>query len=125
VVAWAADGDFGAAALAAKDVFVADADGSPVGWAALVFDGDVAWLDDLWVDPPWMHRGVGASLFRRALAHASEAGAARLEWEAEPNAIGFYAKMGGRHVRYSRLSSWGRVLSVMAVAVAPVAARSK
>ena len=42
-------------------------------------------------------------------------GAKRLEWEAEPNAIGFYEKMGGRYVRESEQTEWGRRLSVMGV----------
>jgi hypothetical protein len=45
-------------------------------------------------------------------------GATRLEWEAEPNAVGFYEKMGGRHIG-DRMSSWGRMLSVMGVDLPP------
>jgi hypothetical protein len=37
-----------------------------------------------------------------------------MEWEAEPHALGFYAKMGGRQVR-TATSEWGRELTVMAV----------
>ena len=38
-------------------------------------------------------------------------------WKAEPNAHGFYERMGARHVRDSEPSEWGRVLSVMAVSL--------
>jgi hypothetical protein len=38
-----------------------------------------------------------------------------MEWEAEPNAIGFYEKMGGTYVRKSEQTEWGRYLSVMGV----------
>jgi hypothetical protein len=41
-----------------------------------------------------------------------------MEWEAEPNAVGFYERMGGRHVRDSEPNEWGRVLEVMAVDLA-------
>ena len=40
-----------------------------------------------------------------------------MEWEAEPKALGFYEKMGGRYVR-DATSEWGRVLSVMGVDLA-------
>ena len=41
-------------------------------------------------------------------------GARTMEWEAEPNAAGFYARMRGRVVR-ATTSEWGRTLDVMAV----------
>jgi hypothetical protein len=37
-----------------------------------------------------------------------------MEWEGEPNAVGFYERMGGRRVR-TVTSEWGRELPVMAV----------
>jgi hypothetical protein len=41
-----------------------------------------------------------------------------MEWEAEPNALGFYARMGGRPLR-TATSEWGRELSIMGVSLAP------
>lgn len=79
--------------------------------------GDVCVLEDLWVDPPAMGRGIGARLFRRAVERARACGATRLEWEAEPNAVGFYEKMGGSVLRDSEPSEWGRVLPVMGVSL--------
>jgi GNAT superfamily N-acetyltransferase len=61
---WAAAGDFSAEALRGE-VFVAEADGRAVAWAALVpRGGGVVWLDDLWVEPAWMGTGIGSRLFR-------------------------------------------------------------
>jgi hypothetical protein len=37
----------------------------------------------------------------------------RLEWQAEPNSVGFYEKLGGRYLRDGEPTSWGRVLPVM------------
>ena len=74
----------------------------------------MGWLEDLWIDPDWIAKGIGAALFRHTAAHAQELGARRLEWEAEPNAIGFYERMGAVYVRDS-VSEWGRTLSVMGV----------
>ena len=111
---WANQGDFTPERLRELIVFVAESDGDVIGWASLIPKGDVGWLEDLWIDPTWIGKGVGSLLFRHASEHAAKLGATRLEWEAEPNAIGFYEKMGGRYLRESS-SEWGRTLSVMGV----------
>jgi GNAT superfamily N-acetyltransferase len=112
---WARGGDFEPESLRAREVCVAEADGEPVGWAALIPRGEVGWLEDLWVDPPWIGRGVGRLLFEHVAGRARELGARRLEWEAEPNATGFYERMGGRYLRESEVTEWGRVLDVLGV----------
>jgi GNAT superfamily N-acetyltransferase len=113
---WAAQGDFSASGLRAKEVYVAEGEGRAVAWAALALRaGETMWLDDLWVDPAWMGRGVGSLLFRHALERARNLGAVRLEWEAEPNAVGFYEKLGGRYLRDSEPSAWGRVIPVLGI----------
>jgi GNAT superfamily N-acetyltransferase len=89
------------------------------GWASLVPQGEVCVLEDLWVEPGSMGRGLGTRLFRRAEARARELGARRLEWGAEPNAIGFYEKMGARYLRDGEPSEWGRILPVMGVDLRP------
>lgn len=113
---WALGGDFDADSLRKREVYVAaEADGAPVGWASLIPRGEVGWLEDLWIDPPWIGRGVGRLLFEHVAGRAREFGARRLEWEAEPNAHGFYERMGARYVRDSEVTEWGRVLDVLGV----------
>ena len=111
---WADRGDFSPERLTEVIVFVAELDGRSVGWSSLIPQGKAAWLEDLWVEPRWIGQGIGGALFGHTAAHAQTLGATRLEWEAEPNALGFYKKMGAKHVRDSE-SEWGRTLSVMAV----------
>jgi hypothetical protein len=60
---------------------------------------------------------VGAELFRFVAARAAALGASRLEWESDPNAVGFYERMGARHLRDSPPSEWGRILPVMGIAL--------
>jgi GNAT superfamily N-acetyltransferase len=115
---WAAMGDFSAAGLRKKDVYVAEADGRAVAWAALVAKDELIWLDDLWVEPEWIGKGVGSLLFRHAVECAIRLGGKHLEWEAEPNAIGFYEKLGGSYLRDGEPSAWGRVLPVMGIDLA-------
>lgn len=101
--------------LQATETVVAEVEGRTVGWAQLVppVDG-VAVLDHLWVVPGSMRAGIGSRLFRWAAARAREQGATAMEWESDPNAVGFYRRMGGDTVRMQR-SEWGRDLPVMAV----------
>ena len=111
---WADRGDFSPEVLKGLALFVAEAGERVIAWASVEPRGDTAWLADLWVEPEWIGQGVGARLFRRAAEHARSVGARTMEWEAEPNALGFYDKMGGKRIRDST-SEWGRMLSVMGV----------
>ena len=112
---WGYDRDFvrrwadGLSIETAQERWVAEEDGEIVGWAGLVLPAEgVAVLDDLWVAPAAMGRGLGSRLFRLAADRARELGAKRLEWGADPNAVGFYEKMGGRTLR-DHVTEWGRV----------------
>ena len=111
---WVALGDFTPAVFAGKDVFVAVAGNEIIAWSSLILKGDLCRLDDLWVAPRWIRHGVGRRLFDHAVGYAKAAGATAMEWEAEPFAVAFYEKMGGRHVRDSEPSAiWNRTLPVM------------
>jgi GNAT superfamily N-acetyltransferase len=115
VIAWAEGGDFSRAGIEALRPFVAEVDGEAIGWAAVISKDGVAWLEDLWVDGKWIGRGVGRLLFAHALVEARGLGLESLAWEAEPNAVGFYERMGARQLREARVSSWGRTISVMGI----------
>jgi GNAT superfamily N-acetyltransferase len=115
VTEWADRGNFSPERLGKLTVFVAEAGERAIGWCSLEPRGEVWWLADLWVEPEWIGKGVGSRLFRHGARHAQRAGAKRLEWEAEPNSIGFYEKMGAWHLRESEQTEWGRALSVMGV----------
>jgi GNAT superfamily N-acetyltransferase len=114
---WAETGDFEPESLSRRLVYVAEAQGEPIGWASLVPRGEVGWLEDLWVEPQWIGRGVGRLLFEHVAVEARRLGAQRLEWEAEPHARGFYERMGGTYVRDSEVTEWGRVLDVLGVSL--------
>lgn len=98
-----------------EEILVAEEGGRAVGWASLIPRGDVCILDDLWIEPAAMGRGVGSLLFRCVAVRARELWASSMEWDAEPNALGFYGRMGGRYLRPGTPSEWGRTLDVMGV----------
>jgi GNAT superfamily N-acetyltransferase len=108
--------DFSRPAVVENEIYVAEVGGNVIAWAALVARHDVWWLDDLWVAPAAMGKGVGRRLFEHIADRARALGGpTRMEWQAEPNSVGFYEKVGGRYVRDSEPTSWGRVLPIMAV----------
>jgi GNAT superfamily N-acetyltransferase len=108
-------GDFSPQGLREREVYVAETQGQVIGWVSLMSRDDVCWLDDLWIEPEWIGRKVGSLLFGHAVERAKQRGATRMEWEAEPNALGFYERMGGRYLRDSEPSIWGRVIPVMGI----------
>ncbi len=114
---WAEGGDFEPERLRRRLVYVAELKREPIGWASLIPRGEIGWLEDLWIEPRWIGRGVGRSLFEHVVNGAAALGAQQLEWEAEPNARGFYERMGGAYVRDGEVTEWGRVLEVLALTV--------
>ena len=94
---------------------MAESENAAIAWMALDPKGDLVWLADVWVDPPWIGKGIGSLLFSHALERARRLGGTRMEWEAEPNSVGFYEKVGGRYLRDGEPSEWGRTLPVMGI----------
>jgi GNAT superfamily N-acetyltransferase len=70
------------------------ADGRITGFATSLIAGNAVELDDLFVDPGWMRRGIGRALVADAVAIAREWGARRIEVTANPHALAFYRQAG-------------------------------
>ena len=68
--------------------------GRVVGFATTLIAGDAAELDDLFVDPGWMRRGIGRALVLDAIEIARGRGASRVEVTANPHALVFYESVG-------------------------------
>lgn len=75
-------------------VMVADDDGASAGVIHLVLDGTTAELEKLFIDPKWIGKGVGRTLFRWAVETAREKGATIMNVVADPGAAPFYERMG-------------------------------
>ena len=69
-------------------------EGRIVGFATWLRTGGSLELEDLFVEPEWMGRGVGRELVLDAAAIAREQAVERLEVTANPPASGFYRKVG-------------------------------
>lgn len=89
-------------------VLVAEVGGAPArivgfarvteGAAAVVTGPPPAQLKDLWVEPDAIGSGVGRALFGAACEVARTLPADRLLIVADPNAEGFYLRMGARRI---------------------------
>jgi len=81
--------------VAANVAFIAiDDDARPVGFYILTRQDDGIHLDHLWIVPAAMRRGIGKALFEHATAEARKLGFDSIKIEADPNAEGFYKRMG-------------------------------
>jgi ribosomal protein S18 acetylase RimI-like enzyme len=90
-------------------------DGRPVGFYTLLEANDIASIENLWVMPAFMGKGVGRMLFLHAVNMARSRGYKTLQLEADPNAAGFYEKMGMHRIgeRHSEVDGQPRVLPIM------------
>ena len=73
---------------------VAVNDGRVVGFATTRVVGEIAELDDLFVDPDWMRRGVARALVLDAVAMEKAGGTTRIEVTANAHALDFYCSVG-------------------------------
>jgi GNAT superfamily N-acetyltransferase len=84
--------------IAGNVTYSAIEDGRPVGFYLLTTEADGLHLDHLWILPRAMGRGIGRALFEHAVAQAKGLGLPAIKIEADPNAEGFYQRMGAKRV---------------------------
>ena len=98
-----------------NETWVAHSDGEPIGFYTLQDKRGNAWIENLWVLPEWIGKGIGKQLFDHAVTLARQLGYERLQLEADPNAVGFYEKMGMYQIgeRRSEVDGQPRVLPIM------------
>ena len=75
-------------------VYVAEEDDQLRGFYALCVEGEVAELEHMWVTPACIGTGIGKELFLDAMERAAKLNVIAVELSADPNAAGFYRRMG-------------------------------
>ena len=107
-----------AEAITTGTIRVATRDDEPCGFYELYISGETATLDDLWMDPGMIGKGVGRALWQHAVAAAKERGCRELQVESDPHAEGFYLTMGAERIGVHRSTVIpGRELPVLRLAL--------
>ena len=91
---WRGDLEFSQESIRAWPTFIAEQTGCLVGVFAVSKSEDIAELEALWVHPSCVGRGLGSTLFNKAVAEARAQGATSLVIKSDPNAAPFYIRMG-------------------------------
>ena len=79
-------------------VYVAEDDGEIRGFYALCVSDNKAELEHMWVTPNSIGTGVGKELFLDAMERAAALSVDAVELSADPNAAGFYSRMGATQI---------------------------
>lgn len=85
--------------IATNETHVAMVEERAVGFYSLTRVGAKLRLEHLWVLPDAMRRGVGRALLEHASERGRSLGCEQMEIESDPNAAGFYERMGAQPVR--------------------------
>lgn len=84
--------------IAANVAYFAMEDDRALGFYVLTTENDGMHLDHLWILPHAVSRGIGRALFEHAAQQAKRLGFQAIKIEADPNAEGFYQRMGAKRV---------------------------
>jgi GNAT superfamily N-acetyltransferase len=84
--------------IAANIAYCAIEDEGVIGFYLLTTESHGLHLDHLWIVPAAMRRGIGRALFGHAANEAKSLRFAEIKIEADPNAEGFYRRMGARRI---------------------------
>jgi len=79
-------------------VYVAEENGEIRGFYALCVKGDKAELEHMWVTPEVIGTGIGKELFLDAMERAAKLNVHAVEIASDPNAAGFYKRMGATQI---------------------------
>ncbi|MFN8462397.1 MAG: GNAT family N-acetyltransferase [Anaerolineales bacterium] len=116
---WTPQLTFTSAYFEEHEGWVAVDNDKPIAFYTLEDQDGIAWLENLWVLPEFIGKGIGKELFLHALSLARQRGYQSLQLEADPNALGFYEKMGMEKIgeRHSEVDGQPRVLPLMEIAL--------
>lgn len=99
------------------EIWMAVIDGQLAAYYSFDENEGRRWLDNLWVLPEYIGKGLGRSLFQHALERCKAQNIPSMLIEADPHAQSFYEKMGARKVHEHRTEVEGvpRTLPIMEI----------
>lgn len=95
---WEADLTISPEFIRDNHVYVAEDEGEIRGFYALCVTGEKAELEHMWVTPAVIGTGVGKELFLDAMERAAQLDVSSVEISSDPNAAGFYKRMGAMQI---------------------------
>jgi GNAT superfamily N-acetyltransferase len=95
---WEADLTITPDFIADNYVYVAEHEGEIRGFYALCMVQDKAELEHMWVRPAYIGTGLGKELFLDAMERAANMNVREVRLSADPNAAGFYERMGATQI---------------------------
>jgi GNAT superfamily N-acetyltransferase len=101
--------------VASEPVYCAVRGREIAGFYALSGRQDTRGLEHMWVDPRYIGSGIGKQLFTHLLERLRATGATRLEIASDPNAEGFYRRMGARRIGSVPSAPPGRHLPLLLI----------
>lgn len=116
---WTAQLTFTAAFFESNEGWAAMDGETEAGFYTILVADKAASIEHLWVLPKYMGQGIGKQLFRHAVQTARERGCETLQLDADPNAVGFYERMGMHKVgeRHSEVDGQERMLPIMEISL--------
>ena len=102
-----------------NEVYLLASEDEVRGFYALVVRNDKAELEHLWVAPQHIGTGVGKELFIHAMQRAAGREISQVEISADPNAEGFYKKMGAHRIGEVRADMDNKPRTVPRLAIKP------
>ncbi|HWY77185.1 MAG TPA: GNAT family N-acetyltransferase [Verrucomicrobiae bacterium] len=111
--------------ISSHEVWEAVVDGTTAGYYALSPRSDGVELLHFWVRPEFIGRGIGRALFVHAVNKARELSARAIYIESDPNAEGFYLRMGANRIGVvsSKVAGQARELPLLKFNLTPRGAR--
>jgi N-acetylglutamate synthase-like GNAT family acetyltransferase len=100
-------------------VYVAEEDGEIRGFYALCLARPKAELEHMWVKPDCMGTGVGKELFLDAMERAAALDVSDVEISSDPNAAGFYRRMGAEQIGETDASIDGQTRTLPRMKIKP------
>src|SRR6266852_39861 len=103
--------------VAQNEMYVAVVNGDVVGCCSIVYDEFQAELEHMWIKPEHMGGGIGRALFAHVRTRAADLQLPALEISADPNAEGFYRRIGAERIGEirSEINGQPRVLRRMSL----------
>jgi GNAT superfamily N-acetyltransferase len=114
---WKPQLTFGPEYFSQNESWLAELNSVPIAFYTLLERDGIAWLENLWVSPDRIGQGIGKELFLHSLELSRQKGYKGLQLEADPNAQGFYEKMGMKKSgeRVSAIEGQPRILPIMEI----------